>query len=182
MERGGFGCRIIFVLFQLKGTGWSKFCFVSGLHPVVGEGAGRPPHVHSCCRSWRPPYRCQFIACQPYLSIHPFSNTHLFIHPPIHIHSTELLGVSLSLCLCCTLARFSNVHCNIRFFVLVYLYFCICICAVVSVYLYSSALAWFSNIHCTLRLFALTGPYTAPARCQSFNISKTKRRRKRLSF
>jgi len=26
----------------------------------------------------------------------------------------ELLGVSLSLCLCCTLARFSNVHCNLR--------------------------------------------------------------------
>ena len=100
------------------------------------------------------------------------------IRPSISIHSTELLGVSLSLCLCCTLARFSNVHCNIRFFVPVYLYFCICICAVVFVYLYSSALAWFSNIHCTLRLFALAGPYTAPARCQSFNISQTKRRRK----
>ena len=85
MERVA-GCEIIFVLFQLKEAGWSKFCFVSGLHPVVGEGAGRPPHVHSCCRSWRPPYRCQFIACQPYLSIHPFSNTHLFIHPSIHIH------------------------------------------------------------------------------------------------
>ena len=130
--KGGLGCGIIFALFQLKEAGRSKFCFVSGLHPVVGEGAGRPPHVHSCCRSWRPPYRCQFIACQPYLSIHPFSNTHLFIHPPIHIHSTELLGVSLSLCLCCTLARFSNVHCNIRF---LYLYICISVFVFVQLYL-----------------------------------------------
>ena len=53
------------------------------------------------------------------------------IRPSISIHSTELLGVSLSLCLCCTLARFSNVHCNIRF---LYLYICISVFVFMQLY------------------------------------------------